>query len=148
MFLTSSRKPSAWEALRAAKDWYFSQHPDFRPGDENENYINDLIQKHLGGPQNAGELEGLVGAMENEPLYKQYLDRCWYEYLRQKFLYQQQQLLSRRSRSRSRSPRSKAVAKTGRLLPPPTAAMAKRALPPPSFKAVANYGKLVSEKRL
>ena len=70
VFLSEVRGLPVYERLLAATDMYFSEHPDFQPGDHNENRVHGLIYKNLEG-NNSGELEGLVAAMENEPLYQE-----------------------------------------------------------------------------
>ena len=67
------------EALKAAMDRYFAEHPDFHPGDHNERRVKKLIKEHLDIPrsevhgQNSHELPCLIGAMEDELLYQQFL---------------------------------------------------------------------------
>ena len=62
---------SVRKALTAATKWYFKAHPHFRPGDHNERKVQNLINTHLEDEQNTIELPCLLGAIEDEPLYRQ-----------------------------------------------------------------------------
>ena len=100
------------EALKAAMDRYFAEHPHFRPGDHNERRVRTLIKTHLDSPRseveglNSHEFPCLIGAMEDEPLYHQFLEKMQEQE-------QQEQTSSEappqpsRKRSRSRSVRPK-----------------------------------------
>ena len=56
----------------AARDEHFSLHPAFHAGDSNEARVNNLIRTHL-EEDSSRELQRLVEAMDDEPLYQQFL---------------------------------------------------------------------------
>ena len=74
MFLSEVRGLSGTihERLKVATGMYYSKHPDFEPGDYNEEMVQDLLDKNLEG-HNSGELPGLAARMDDEPLYQQAL---------------------------------------------------------------------------
>ena len=60
------------DRLEAAMQIYFSKHPEFHPEDHNEQKVRSLTTKNLAG-QNSHELAGLAAAMDDEPLYQEFL---------------------------------------------------------------------------
>ena len=72
VFLSEVRGLPLHDRLKEAMQMYFSQHPEFHPEDTNEGRVRSLIHKNLEG-QNSHELAGLAAAMDDEPLYQEFL---------------------------------------------------------------------------
>ena len=106
------------EALKAAMDRYFAAHPHFHPRDYNEKKVRKLVKTHLDYPRshypryevedsNSHELPCLMGAMDEEPLYEQFLEKM----REQEQFWEQPSRKRSRSRSATSKPKCKLTAK-------------------------------------
>ena len=92
IFLSDVRGEPEDTRIDTAMQMYFDFHPEFAPGDHNEGFVKELVEKHL-KRRNAQEFKDLLAAMHEEPDYQRLLS-----------IFQEHAQQSRsRSRVRSRS---------------------------------------------